>query len=173
MCEIDDEGAFLFCQVQIDRVKENEKRELQEKFESEKDAIRENARREYDEYMRRDLTEKVYFEIERARGEAQREYQSHLQNLENQLEELHIQKMQTLQELREKHKDAIEELKGKHKEEMENATKSHEEVIQRVKDDLLEENRVDANEMEMNIEKGIKKWKEDIDEIHSKVRYQL
>ena len=130
---------------------------------------RENARREYDDFMRRDLTEKVYFEIERAREEARKAYEDQLHHLENQLEDTHIQQLQTLQDVREKNKETIDELKRRHQEEKENAEKSHEEKIHALKDTLQEECRSDVSAMEINIERDLKKLKEDLDEVHSKV----
>ena len=137
------------------------------KFELDMEAAREKAQKEYDEFMRRDLTEKVYFEIEKARKEAREEYDAQMNRLECDLRDKHVKELQILQDVREESKEKVDELNRKHQEEMENLEKSYEEKI---KDILLDLGQADIDALEINHEKDLRKFRDELKDIHSKVR---
>ncbi|XP_065053400.1 A-kinase anchor protein 9-like isoform X3 [Rhopilema esculentum] len=171
------EDAGQHHKVELERAKENVRREMSEKFKAELEGMRETARREYDDYMRRDLTERVAFEIDRAREEARQEYEEihsfKLRQLENQLEETHVQQLQTLQDMHEKHKSNIDELKKQHEEEIRNLEDSGDEKFRSMKESLQEERMSEINAVELSLEKDVDKIKQELEEAHKKELEEL
>ena len=150
----------------MDRAKETLRRELTQKFETDLEDAREKARKEYDDHLRAELTERVVIEIDRAHEEARNEHISSLRQLENQLEETHIQQLQTLQEMREKHKTTIDDLKREHKAEMEDLEKDYEEKLK----SHGSESRICPNcGFDLNAAGDVVQMKNEVDEAHKKV----